>query len=386
MSPMTQRQWLRGLAAVAALILALPAAALAHLRIPTPGVELMVGVVYATFEGGLGVGLVAAVAGEVYLALDLASRGLLIPDFASATGSGTQLATFGASALAATVMVARLRHRSERRFRQEREHRERMADLERVKSQFLNVASHELRGPLAVARGYVAMLADGTFGPPAAADVRAVVPVVMTKLDEMNQLVDSMLDTARLEEHRLLLMREQLDVRDLVDRAVAAVQLMLTPRHHLNWRRPRQPVLVEADDARLSIIITNLIQNAIKYSPDGGLVEVFCAADNGRATVTVWDQGLGIAEKDMPRLFTRFGRIVTPGNSHILGTGLGLYLSRELARLHGGDLVVTSAAGRGSSFSLTLPLAEPAEESPPPPGETVAEPPPGRPADVAEAV
>jgi signal transduction histidine kinase len=112
---------------------------------------------------------------------------------------------------------------------------------------------------------------------------------------------------------------------------------------------------VECDRARISIVITNLLQNAIKYSPDGGIVEVFLGFDATWTTLTVWDQGLGIADADLPRLFTRFGRIVTPRNSHIPGTGLGLYLARELARMHDGDLVVTSAAGRGSSFTLVMP-------------------------------
>ena len=358
MHPRTsRRQWLRGIAVGAGALVVLAAADAANLRIPNPGVVLMLAVVFATFEAGAPVGLLVTLAGIAFQVVDLWRRDLLLPGFVTAGGSAVQLSTFLLSGLAATVMVGRLRRRSERRVRQEREHSERMAELERVKSNFLNVASHELRGPLAVARGYVAMLADGTFGPPEATDVTDAVPVVLTKLEEMNQLVDSMLDTARLEEHRLLLIREVVDLRETVDRAVAAVQLMLTPRHRLSWRRPRRPVSVEADEARLSIVVTNLLQNAIKYSPEGGVVEVFCAVDDGTVTVTVWDQGLGISAADMPRLFTRFGRIVTPRNSHILGTGLGLYLARELARLHGGDLVVTSAAGHGSSFSLILPLA-----------------------------
>lgn len=359
----SRRHLWRSLAAVAAAITILVAADASRLRVPNPGTVLMVAVVYASFEAGVRVGLLATVCGEVYQVADLWSKDLLFAGMSPSGASPVQLTTFGISGVAAALMVGRLRQRSERRVRQERDHRERMAELERIKSHFLNVASHELRGPLAVARGYVAMLADGTFGPPEATDIRNAVPVVATKLEEMNQLVDSMLDTARLEEHRLLLVRERVDVRELVDRAVAAVQLMVTPGHHLSWRRPRRPVVVEADAARLSIILTNLLQNAIKYSPEGGRVEVFLAADAGTATVTVWDQGLGISDDDMPRLFTRFGRIVTPRNSHILGTGLGLYLARELARLHGGELLVNSAAGRGSSFSLLLPMAAEPETS-----------------------
>ena len=346
---------LRGLLAVVIALGVLVALAPAHLRIPNAGSILLVAVVYASFEGGLRAGLLSAALAEVLLIGYHWGSGDYTTGVVGPGGPVVEGVSFGGCAVATALMVGLLRRRSERRLIHERDHRERMADLERVKTQFLNVASHELRGPLSVARGYASMLADGSFGPPEATDARGAVPVILAKLEEMNQLVDSMLDTARLEEHRLVLAREVTDLRQLVDRSVDAVELLLTPRHELRWRRPRGSIAVDCDRARITIVITNLLQNAIKYSPEGGIVEVFLAADGAWTTLTVWDQGLGIADADLPRLFTRFGRIVTPRNSHIQGTGLGLYLARELARMHEGDLVVTSAAGRGSSFTLVLP-------------------------------
>jgi signal transduction histidine kinase len=94
----------------------------------------------------------------------------------------------------------------------------------------------------------------------------------------------------------------------------------------------------------------------VKYSPGGGVVQCFLGSNPDEAVLSVWDTGLGIAQSDIPRLFERFGRLVTRENSHIPGTGLGLYLSRELARLHGGDITVRSTLGAGSVFTLTLPL------------------------------
>ncbi|HET9052454.1 MAG TPA: HAMP domain-containing sensor histidine kinase [Candidatus Dormibacteraeota bacterium] len=326
------------------------------IHIPSAGSVFLVAVVYASFNGGIRVGLVASAMAETALVLYHWRSGTYSQEVVGTGGAVADALAFGSCTIAATFLVGALRLRSERRLTHEREHRERMAELEQVKSNFLNVASHELRGPLSVARGYASMLADGSFGPANATDTRIAVPVIATKLDEMNQLVDSMLDTARLEERRLVLGNENLDLREVVDHGVAAVQLNVTPNHVLRWRRPRQAVVVDGDRARLSIIVTNLLQNAIKYSPAGGIVEVFLAADGRQATLTVWDHGLGISDDDMPRLFTRFGRIVTPTNSHIPGTGLGLYLARELARLHGGDLVAASAAGHGSSFTLVIPM------------------------------
>jgi two-component system sensor histidine kinase BaeS len=116
-------------------------------------------------------------------------------------------------------------------------------------------------------------------------------------------------------------------------------------------------VEVIADSGRVTTIVANLLDNALKYSPDGGPVRCAVRVEDGSAVVEVSDRGLGIAAADQPVLFTRFGRIVTGQNSHIPGTGLGLYLSRELAQLQGATLTATSEAGVGSTFTLTLKLA-----------------------------
>ena len=103
-------------------------------------------------------------------------------------------------------------------------------------------------------------------------------------------------------------------------------------------------------------IISNLINNAIKYSPSGGVIECELTARAGIARLSVKDSGLGIAKEDLPILFTRFGRVSTPQTDHLPGTGLGLYLGRQLARLHGGEITVDSTSGKGSTFTLHLPL------------------------------
>jgi two-component system sensor histidine kinase SenX3 len=120
---------------------------------------------------------------------------------------------------------------------------------------------------------------------------------------------------------------------------------------------PGSAVPVVGDRSRLSMIVTNLLHNALKYSPAGGEVRVTCRVADGTAEVAVHDQGVGIAAEDIGRLFTRFGRIVTPETAGIGGTGLGLYLARDLARRHGGDVRVESRPGEGSTFTLRLPAS-----------------------------
>ena len=247
------------------------------------------------------------------------------------------------------------RKQSEEHLRRTREHSERLEALEQAKSKFLNLASHELRGPLAVLRGYISMIEDGTLGE-LSPDLSKVVPILSSKLRQMDLLVNDMLETARLEDTRMQLDFEKVDLREIVPKAVDLLVPIDSP-HEIKLELPREPVRVNADLARVLNIVNNLIDNAIKYSPDGGEIRCIVRRRGQHATLTVTDQGIGIAPDDVARLFTRFGRIVTRDNSHIPGTGLGLYLSRELARLHGGDITVVSSPGAGSTFTLSLPAA-----------------------------
>jgi len=234
-------------------------------------------------------------------------------------------------------------------------HAERMAQLEKVKSDFLKVASHELRGPLAILKGYLSMLSDGSLALDSPATAK-VFTVISAKLNEVSELVEQMLETARLEDSRLHLRLERQELSGLLAEAAERVQPLATPKHQVELHLDLISVPVLADRDRLLTILTNLLDNAIKYSPDGGRVEARLTATDGRALVSVRDHGVGISAADQSRLFTRFGRIVTADNSHIPGTGLGLYFARELARLQGGDINVESEEGVGSTFTLSLPM------------------------------
>ncbi|HSR24326.1 MAG TPA: ATP-binding protein [Candidatus Eisenbacteria bacterium] len=249
--------------------------------------------------------------------------------------------------------LAELRERESASLRQQMDQ---SIQLEHLKADFLNLASHELRGPLGVVRGYISMMEDGTLAP-VGEHVEQVLPLIRAKLDEMNQLIDEMLETARLEDSALRLRLAPLDLREVVHRAVRSLEPLAGERHRLVTEVPGAPVPVEGDPSRLTMVVTNLVHNALKYSPGGGEVRVSCTAAAGRAEIAVSDQGVGIAAEDAGRLFTRFGRVVTPETGGIGGTGWGLYLARDLARRHGGEVTVESAPGRGSTFTLTLPLA-----------------------------
>jgi signal transduction histidine kinase len=233
---------------------------------------------------------------------------------------------------------------------------ERLAAIERNKTQFLNLASHELRGPLTVVRGYVSMLEGGLLGNLNERGRRAM-PVISAKVLEMNALIEQMIEAARLEDGALMLRPQEIDLRDIVRDAVDSARPLLDHKHQIRLKCPEGPVPVRVDPERVKTIIANLISNAIKYSPAGGPIDCELVNRGGIARVSVTDAGVGIAKDDLPILFTRFGRISTSQTIHLPGTGLGLYLGRQLARLHGGEITVDSAPGRGSTFTLHVPVA-----------------------------
>lgn len=230
----------------------------------------------------------------------------------------------------------------------------RIASLEKAKTEFLNVASHELRGPMTVIKGYLTMLEDGALGelPP---KTTSVLRLLIAKSDEVNWMVEQMVEAARLEEGRLALKKLPADLVALTDLAIEGVTELLS-RHPISVEKPSRAVEAEVDPDRFQIVVRNLLSNAAKYSPDGARIKVRVSG-NGTANVAVTDEGIGITEEDQARLFTRFVRIETKATASVGGTGLGLWLSREIARMHDGDLTVESVPGRGSTFTLRVPLS-----------------------------
>jgi signal transduction histidine kinase len=231
---------------------------------------------------------------------------------------------------------------------------ERSRRLERLKSEFLNIAAHELRSPLGIIRGYSSMLSEGMLPE---RERLVALSRIAEKAEEMARLISDMLETARLETLGLEMELEPVDLVEVIDDAMEAMRPVVGANHRLVLSAPREPIAVVADRARLTTMLTNLIDNAIKYSPAGGAIEIVGEHDGRVASVLVRDHGIGINAEQAHLLFTRFGRLVTPETSHIRGTGLGLYLARETARLHGGDIAVTPTPGGGSTFTVVVPLA-----------------------------
>ncbi len=233
----------------------------------------------------------------------------------------------------------------------------------RIRDDFLSVAAHELKTPLTPIIGRLQLLQrrlslEGV-------DQRHLqsVATVVSEALRLSAMVDALLDLSRLRGGHLQLERRPLDLRAVAQRIADEVQPGLV-RHELHMSLSEQPALVDGDALRLEQVVRNLVQNAIKYSPDGGEVALGVAAEGDQMLLTVRDQGLGIPQEALAHLFERYYRVGNSATSSIGGLGVGLFVVNEIVRMHGGAVTVESIQGQGSTFSVWLPSLI----SPPPAG------------------
>jgi signal transduction histidine kinase len=228
----------------------------------------------------------------------------------------------------------------------------RLRELDRLKDEFMAVVSHELRTPLASVYGAAMTLQR----PDLHREGRdAMLGIIYRESARLAQLVDQVLWASRLESGRLEMLIESLDARELAQEVVASAQAHLPPGLSLDLSEDAAPPPVAADAEKLRQVLINLIDNAVKYSPEGGRIDVRLAAANGSVRVTVKDEGLGIPVLEQQRIFDKFNRLDPNLTRGVGGTGLGLYICRELVRQMNGRIWVVSEPGKGSAFTVELP-------------------------------
>jgi two-component system sensor histidine kinase VicK len=223
----------------------------------------------------------------------------------------------------------------------------RLAEADQQERNFLMSVSHELRTPLTAIRGHVDALREGLADDPA---VRAgSLEVIAAESARLERLVGDVLDLAKLETNRFTVLHEEVDMQQLCDHAYAAFGEEAR-RRGIDYRRvfDASPTIV-SDGDRVLQIISNLLSNAFRWTPDGGRVQLELGAANGTVSVAVGDSGPGIPQTERERIFRPFW---SHDNS---GTGLGLAIARELAVALGGRIELRSSPGEGSRFELVLP-------------------------------
>ena len=223
-----------------------------------------------------------------------------------------------------------------------------------AKSEFMSLAAHELKTPIGVIAGYISMLRDGSLGP-VAPGWETPLETVAGKVDELAALVNDLLLVARLEAGEIPTSTEPVDVLELVSDAIARAQPLVDLRGgEIDSSVGDQPVTCLGDQKQLGQILDNLINNAINYSPGKPRITL-SVSGSGSPRISVLDHGAGIPEPAREQIFGRMARYRHAGLEDVPGTGLGLYLSRTLARRQEGDLVLAeSEVGVGSRFEVTL--------------------------------
>lgn len=225
--------------------------------------------------------------------------------------------------------------------------------LDSLKSEFVSTVSHDLRAPLTLMHGYITMLSMvGDLNQ----KQRDFVDKILGSTDQMSRLVDNLLDLRRIEAG-LGLKLEDVRIENLVREVVLSHRPQaLNKKISLEVELPDTLLPVQADEVLLRQAIANLIDNAIKYTPPGGCVDIRAGQKNDMVWIQVQDNGVGIAPADQARLFEKFFRPQRPGSEAIEGTGLGLAIVKSIAEQHGGKVRLESRLGEGSAFTMILPL------------------------------
>ena len=232
-----------------------------------------------------------------------------------------------------------------------------LVELERARREFMQIASHELRTPLTVIRGYASLLEEGSLGemPPAA---QRAIRTLMDKSSEMRSQVERMLLLARLEDGAAAQQMTELDLRTVVTDAVDRVRPQVALKQGtVHVELATSPLRVVGDPERLATAVDNLLQNAVKFSAGPPEIEITGDRQDGHVRLVVKDHGIGISAAARPRLFEKFYRVNDPELNNVVGTGIGLYLVRQVIEGHGGRVEVASEPGQGSAFEIELPVA-----------------------------
>jgi len=254
--------------------------------------------------------------------------------------------------------------------REAQDHLEKLRELDKLKSQFLSIASHELKTPITAMSGFVQIAVRRIrrrldAGRPREEEWRKEentlldqLEVVQRQTTKLARLVDELLDVSRIESGRLELRLTDVDVPELAAEVMRRHEVMST-KHELRLRHdPAGRFVVRADRDHIEQVLNNLIGNAMKYSPDGGPIEVTVASSaDHEVLLSVSDHGMGIRESELPRIFGLFYRSPDRDARDVGGMGLGLYITKEIVDRHSGRIWAESKVGSGTTFHVALPTS-----------------------------
>jgi two-component system phosphate regulon sensor histidine kinase PhoR len=227
--------------------------------------------------------------------------------------------------------------------------------LERVRKDFVANASHELKTPLTSIAGYVEALVDGAKDDPSTC--AQFLGIIQKHTQILKAILSDLLQLSTIESGVYRWKRQEVDVTDLMERAARVLRpLAEQKRQQLTVHPVEPPLTIYGDLSRLTEALTNLLDNAVKYTPEGGSITIQAAPDADGVRIDVADTGIGIPPMEQSRVFERFYRVDRARTREQAGTGLGLSIVKHIVEAHGGQVTVESTAGRGSTFSIVLPV------------------------------
>lgn len=236
---------------------------------------------------------------------------------------------------------------------------DKLSEVDKLKDDFVSIASHELRTPMTAIRSY-AWMALNRSDVPLSEKLKKYLSRTLSSTERLINLVSDMLNISRIESGKIEIIPQVFDIRSLVEEVCSEVSLKLEEKSLHIQIAGKPSSFVFADPDKVHQVLLNLLGNSIKFTPAGGNIMISCLAEDQMMDVAIKDSGVGISQDDLPRLFKKFGRL---DNSYVAaaasgGTGLGLYISKSLVELMGGKIWVGSEGlGKGATFTFSLPLA-----------------------------
>lgn len=236
-----------------------------------------------------------------------------------------------------------------------------LREAENLREAFLSMIGHELQTPLSIIKGYTSTLArnDATWD---AGTLRNALQVIEAETDRLSSIMNKLILASQIAAGIPVLSKEEVQISSLIEKVVR--RLRATTSIHtfeIDCDPDLPPAL--ADPALIEEVLANLIDNAIKYSPQGGKITIIGRRSKGELRVTVADEGIGIPEEDLERIFERFQRTDRAAVKKVKGVGLGLFICKAIVEIHGGRIEVASKVGKGSQFTFTLPLGQSGQAS-----------------------
>jgi signal transduction histidine kinase len=230
-----------------------------------------------------------------------------------------------------------------------------LKELDKMKSEFIAMVAHELRAPIASVEQQLTVILNGMAGEVTAKQER-LLSRAKERTNGLLTLIKDLLDLSKIEAGKMVQYKEPLSLQEVIQRVVDLMRAEAEAKKiDLQFSAPSTTPLINADRNSMEGIFTNLVSNAIKYTPEGGRIWVTLSEEAGFVKAAVCDTGIGIKKENLPRIFDKFYRVKTPETRQIIGTGLGLSIVKSIVDAHLGSISVESEEGGGATFTVLLP-------------------------------